>query len=293
MDRASCSPTAFEWPEPLDGTRSVARYRTLWISDLHLGTKGCRAESLCRFLESHDAERLYLVGDVIDGWQLGWRWFWTGAQTRVVQAILDKARHGTRVVYIPGNHDAGLREYGRILLAGVEVADDAIHVTADGRRLWVLHGDQFDVVVRCHRWLAHLGDWAYQASLVVNRWLNRARGILGMPYWSLSAYLKQRVKDAVSFVGRFEQAIAHEAKKRGLDGVVCGHIHKAELRDIEGLVYANDGDWVESCTALAEHHDGTLEILYGEVLFGRELPARTAVVAPRFSRPEPAVAASA
>ncbi len=253
-------------PDPGSGPSVATRYRTLWISDLHLGTKACQAERLCRFLEAHRADRLYLVGDVIDGWQLRRGWHWTSAQTRVVELILAAARRGTRVLYLPGNHDAGLREYDHMLPPEVEIADETIHVTADGRRLWVLHGDQFDAVVRGHLWLSHLGDRAYEASLILNRWLNRARALLGLPYWSLSAYLKRRVKKAVRLVGRFESALAHEAARRGVDGVVCGHIHKADLREIDGILYANDGDWVESCTALAEHADGTLEVLYEDPL---------------------------
>lgn len=264
MKNSISSSATFSWPETWHYAASPNTHRTLWISDLHLGTKGCQAESLVAFLSAHECDHLYLVGDIIDGWQLGKRWYWTEAQSRVVQLILEKARSGTRVTYIPGNHDAGLRAYGALDLAGIEVLEEVVHTTATGKRLLVLHGDQFDVVVRCHRWLAHLGDFAYQLSLVANRWFNFARQRIGLPYWSLSAYLKQRVKDAVSFVGRFEEALIHEAERRGVDGIVCGHIHKAELREVSGVIYANDGDWVESCTALAEDHSGKLSIVHWE-----------------------------
>lgn len=236
-------------------------YRTLWISDLHLGTRGCQAEALLDFLRSTESDTLFLVGDILDGWQLKKRWFWSEAQDEVVRTILAKARAGTRVVYVPGNHDEALRAYGALRLGGVQVAAEWIHETADGRRLLVHHGDRFDAVVTCHRWLALLGDWAYQLVLAANTHVNRVRRALGFPYWSLAGFVKQRVKDAVSYVTEFERAVAHAARKRGLDGVVCGHIHKAEMREIEGVLYCNDGDWVESCTALAEHASGRLEIL--------------------------------
>jgi UDP-2,3-diacylglucosamine pyrophosphatase LpxH len=241
--------------------RPKRRYRAIWISDVHLGTKGCKAATLCDFLGATESTTLYLVGDIIDGWQLRKRWFWTAAQARVVRHILDKARSGTRVIYVPGNHDAHLRGFEGMQLADVVVVDEAVHVTADGRRLLVLHGDEFDAAVKHHAWLAHLGDGAYQLSLRANDALNAIRTRLGFPYWSLSGYLKERVKDAVSYVQDFEEAVAAFARGRGFDGVVCGHIHKAQARELDGVLYLNDGDWVESCTALAEHADGRLEII--------------------------------
>ncbi|MFO1273886.1 MAG: UDP-2,3-diacylglucosamine diphosphatase [Rubrivivax sp.] len=235
--------------------------RTVWISDLHLGTPGCQAEALLEFLREVECQTLYLVGDIIDGWQLRRSWYWPQAHNDVVQKILRKARKGTRVVFVPGNHDEFARRYAALNFGGVDVVEDCIHVTADGRRLWITHGDLFDGVIQCARWLAYLGDRAYEFTLKVNARFNRARARLGLPYWSLSRYLKLKVKRAVSYVGDFEAAVAREAKKRGADGVVCGHIHHAEMRTIDGVLYCNDGDWVESLTALVEHFDGRLEIV--------------------------------
>jgi UDP-2,3-diacylglucosamine pyrophosphatase LpxH len=245
---------------PVPG-RPVQRYRTLWISDLHLGTPGCQAEALLDFLRHTECETLYLVGDIVDGWQLRRNWYWPQAHNDVVQKLLRKARKGTRVIFIPGNHDEFARRYLHLNFGGVTVAEDWVHETADGRKLWVIHGDLFDGVIQCAKWLAHVGDSLYEFTLRLNRHLNTLRARMGLPYWSLSQYLKRRVKRAVSYVDDFENAVAREAKKRGLQGVVCGHIHHAELRDIGGTLYANDGDWVESLTALAEQADGTLQIL--------------------------------
>jgi UDP-2,3-diacylglucosamine pyrophosphatase LpxH len=237
------------------------RFRTLWISDLHLGTPGCQAQALLDFLKRTECETLYLVGDIIDGWQLRRQWYWPQAHNDVIQKLLRKARKGTRVIFIPGNHDEFARRYLGHNFGGVEVAEEWIHKTADGRKLWVTHGDLFDGVIQCAKWLAHVGDSLYEFTLRLNRHLNSMRARLGLPYWSLSKYLKLKVKRAVSYVGDFEAALAREARKRGVQGVVCGHIHHAELREIDGILYANDGDWVESLTALAEHADGRLEII--------------------------------
>jgi len=246
--------------EPLD-PEATLRVRTVWISDLHLGTAGCQAAALLTFLREVECETLYLVGDIVDGWQLKRSWYWPQSHNDVVQKILRKARKGTRVVFVPGNHDEFARRYVGHSFGGVEVVDDCIHLTADGRRLWVTHGDLFDGVVQCARWLALLGDAAYEFTLRANRWFNVARARMGLPYWSLSRYLKLKVKRAVSYVGDFEAAVAREARRRGANGVVCGHIHHAEIRTIDGVLYCNDGDWVESLTALVERHDGRLEIL--------------------------------
>ncbi len=237
------------------------RVRTVWISDLHLGTPGCQAHHLLDFLRSVECEQLFLVGDIVDGWQLRRSWYWPQAHNDVVQKLLRKARKGCRVIFIPGNHDEFARKYLQHSFGGIEVAEDWIHETADGRKLWITHGDLFDGVIQCARWLAHVGDSLYEFSLRLNRHLNRLRARLGLPYWSLSKYLKLKVKRAVSYVSQFEEAVAREARRRGVQGVVCGHIHHAELRDIDGVLYANDGDWVESLTALLEHADGRLEIL--------------------------------
>jgi UDP-2,3-diacylglucosamine pyrophosphatase LpxH len=248
-------------PHPEDGPPAALRVRTVFISDIHLGTPGCQAHALLDFLRSVECDTLYLVGDIIDGWQLRRNWFWPQAHNDVVQKLLRKARKGTRVIFIPGNHDEFARRYVEHNFGGVDVAEDWLHTTADGRRLWVTHGDLFDGVIQCAKWLAYVGDSLYEFTLRLNRHFNSLRARLGLPYWSLSKYLKLKVKRAVSYVSDFEEALAREARKRGVDGVVCGHIHHAELRDIDGVLYANDGDWVESLTALVEHPDGRLEIL--------------------------------
>jgi UDP-2,3-diacylglucosamine pyrophosphatase LpxH len=244
-----------------DSAEGGWRYRTVWISDLHLGTPGCQAEALLEFLKRVDCQTLFLVGDIVDGWQLRRNWYWPQAHNDVVQKLLRKARKGTRVIFVPGNHDEFARRYLGHDFGGIEVAAEWIHVTADGKRLWVTHGDLFDGVIQCAKWLAYVGDYLYEFILRLNGRFNSLRARMGLPYWSLSRYLKHKVKRAVSYVGDFEAALAREARKRGADGVVCGHIHHAELREIDGIVYANDGDWVESLTALAEHADGRLEII--------------------------------
>jgi UDP-2,3-diacylglucosamine pyrophosphatase LpxH len=239
----------------------IQQYRTVFISDVHLGTRGCQAELLLDFIRHMECETLYLVGDIIDGWKLKSGWCWPQTHNDVVQKILRMARKGVTVVYIPGNHDDRVRDFCGVHFGGVVVARDAIHETVDGRRFLVTHGDEFDGVVLHAKWLAMLGDVAYRALLSANTLFNRARRHLGFGYWSLSAYLKTRVKNALQFIENFEAAIADEARRRGVDGVICGHIHKAEMREIGGTLYINDGDWVESCTALVEHMDGKLEIL--------------------------------
>jgi len=236
-------------------------FRTIWISDIHLGTRGCKAEFLLDFLKHTECDMLYLVGDIVDGWRLRRSWYWAQTHNDVIQKILRKARKGTKVIYIPGNHDEVLRDYVGLVLGGIQVLEDHIHETADGKRLLILHGDEFDGVVKYAKWLALLGDGAYAACLTLNHWFNYVRRKLGYPYWSLSAYLKNKVKNAVEYVSNFETAVAQEARRRGADGVVCGHIHKAEMRVIDGVLYCNDGDWVESCTALVEHPSGQLEII--------------------------------
>ena len=244
-----------------DTHRDPVRVRTVWISDLHLGTPGCQATALLDFLRTVECETLFLVGDIIDGWQLRRQWYWPQTHNDVVQKLLRKARKGTRVIFVPGNHDEFARKYLQHNFGGIEVAPEWVHTLADGRRLWVTHGDLFDGVIQCAKWLAYVGDWAYELTLRINSRLNAWRARLGLPYWSLSRYLKLKVKRAVSYVSDFEEAVAREARQRGVQGVVCGHIHHAEMRDIGGVLYCNDGDWVESLTALVEHGDGRLEIL--------------------------------
>jgi len=251
-------------------SQASVRCRAAFISDVHLGTRGCQAELLLEFIRELDCETLYLVGDIVDGWKMKSGWFWPQAHNDVVQKILRLARKGVRVVYIPGNHDDRIRDFCGIHFGGVVVARDAIHEAADGKRYLVTHGDEFDGVVQHAKWLAFLGDWGYRALLSANTWFNRARRLMGMGYWSLSAYLKHRVKNAVAFIDNFEAAMAEEARRRGVQGVICGHIHHAEIRQIDGVTYINDGDWVESCTAVVERHDGTFEIV--RWLEARELP---------------------
>jgi UDP-2,3-diacylglucosamine pyrophosphatase LpxH len=235
--------------------------RTIWISDLHLGTPGCQAGALLDFLRYTECETLFLVGDIIDGWQLRRTWYWPQAHNDVVQKLLRKARKGTKVIFVPGNHDEFARKYLGHNFGGVDVVEEHIHHLADGRKLWITHGDHFDGVIQCAKWLAYVGDSAYEFTLRMNRHLNSLRARMGLPYWSLSRYLKLKVKRAVSYLGDFETAVAREARSRGVDGVVCGHIHHAEMREIDGVLYCNDGDWVESLTALVEHGDGRLEIV--------------------------------
>jgi UDP-2,3-diacylglucosamine pyrophosphatase LpxH len=237
------------------------RYRTIWLSDTHLGTRGCQARALLDFLDAHDCDYLYLVGDIIDFWRLKRAPHWTQLHSDVIRMVLSKARAGTVVTLVPGNHDEYLRRFCDLQLGNIMVTEEAIHRTGDGRRLLVVHGDQFDGITRCHRWLALTGDVGYDVLLVLNRWFNRGRRLLRLPYWSLSAYVKGKVKRAVNFITAFETALAHEAQRRNFHGVVCGHIHHAEIRENQGILYCNTGDWVESCTALAERADGALELL--------------------------------
>jgi len=256
-------------------TARFNRHRTIFISDTHLGTRGCKAEALADFLAHNDCSTLFLVGDIVDGWQIKRRWFWTQAQSQVVAEILRKVDAGTRVIFVPGNHDEFARDYAGRLFAGVEIINEAIHETADGKRLWVLHGDRFDGVIAFAKWLAYVGDWAYGKALRLNDHLFKVRKALGLPYWSLSAFLKHKVKNAVEYISRFEEIVAQEAAARGVDGVVCGHIHHAEIRRIGGVLYLNDGDWVESCSALVEDAHGNMEILRWADPSER-LPARVA-----------------
>ena len=236
-------------------------FRAIFISDCHLGTPGCQAAALLEFLRCTESDFLYLVGDIIDGWQLKRRWYWHQLHNDVVQKVLRKARKGTQVFYVPGNHDEAARHYVGVDFGGVAIREEATHVTIRGRRLLVTHGDLFDAVVTGAKWLALLGDRLYTFTLKLNQHFNALRARLGLPYWSLSQFLKFKVKNAVSYITAFEEALAREARTRGFDGVVCGHIHHAEIRDIGGVLYCNSGDWVESLTALVETDDGTLSIV--------------------------------
>lgn len=239
------------------------QYRTIWISDIHLGTRGCKADFLIDFLKNNDCKTLYLVGDIIDGWRMKRGIFWPQDHTNVIRRILTKSKRGTKVIWIAGNHDEFLREFidWNLQFGNIEIYDEYEHQTVDGKVFWVVHGDYFDIVTRYARWLAFLGDIAYHLLIELNTWLNQLRHMCGFGYWSLSAYLKYKTKQAVNFIGDFEKIVAHECKRRGNDGVICGHIHHAEIREIDGILYCNDGDWVESCTALVEHYDGRFEIV--------------------------------
>ncbi|MEO6697301.1 MAG: UDP-2,3-diacylglucosamine diphosphatase [Gammaproteobacteria bacterium] len=236
-------------------------FRTIWISDVHLGIRACKAEFLLDFLKQTQSDYLYLVGDVIDLWSMKTFWYWPKLHNDVVQAVLNKAANGTKVIYVPGNHDELFRDYVGHSFGKVRICAEAIHKTADGRKLLVIHGDEFDSVVKYSKWLAKLGSGMYEFLLLSNRSINFFRRRFGFPYWSLATYLKHKVKNAVSYISKFEEVLVHEAKKRKLHGVICGHIHKATIEDFDGVLYCNDGDWVESCTALVEHPDGALAVI--------------------------------
>lgn len=242
-------------------TSAKRQVRTIWISDTHLGSRGCKADYLIDFLKSHRCDTLYLTGDIIDGWRMRKSMYWPQSHSNVLRRILTLAKRGTRVVYVTGNHDEFLRKYSNSVFGNIELVDEAIHETKNGKRFLVLHGDEYDVIVRYHKWIALLGDVFYNLLLVLNRWYNNVRVRLGYGYWSLSAYIKHRVKRAVNFIGDYEQALSDECKRRELDGVVCGHIHHAEMREIDGVLYHNCGDWVESCTAIIETQTGTIELI--------------------------------
>ncbi|WP_371743905.1 UDP-2,3-diacylglucosamine diphosphatase [Mangrovicoccus sp. HB161399] len=231
------------------------------MSDIHLGTRGCQAEMFLDFLRHVQAEQIYLVGDIFDGWRLRRGWHWPQAHNNVIEALLARAHQGVPIIYIPGNHDEVMRRYLGTHFGGIDVRDEDTHVTADGRRLLVVHGDKYDVVVMNAKWLAHIGDWAYNLILLANTWYNRVRRLWGGQYWSLSNWAKQTVKRAVNFIGEFEKVLADEARRGGFDGIVCGHIHKAELSRLGEVLYANCGDWVESCTGIIEDHDGSLRLV--------------------------------
>jgi UDP-2,3-diacylglucosamine pyrophosphatase LpxH len=254
--------------------QTALRLRSVFISDVHLGFKGCRAEFLLDFLRRVECEQIYLVGDIIDLWSLERSFYWPQTHNDVIRTILGKAKHGTRVVYVPGNHDRLFRDHDGVTFGNVEIRLEAIHQTADGRRFLVLHGDEFDSIVRASPLLESLGNRAYAAALRLNRYVNAVRQMFGYPYWSLAAFLKHKVKNAVKYIANFERALAVEARRRGVEGVICGHIHRAEITEIEGILYCNDGDWVESCTTLVEDFAGQLSLLRwtesAEVLSGTQ-----------------------
>ncbi|WP_144223513.1 UDP-2,3-diacylglucosamine diphosphatase [Mesorhizobium amorphae] len=237
-------------------------FRSIFISDVHLGSKAAKAEFLIDFLRHHDADTIFLVGDIVDGWRLRRSWHWPQAHNDVVQKLLRKARKGSSITYIAGNHDEFARQFQGVHFGGIVVADRAIHETADGRRMLVIHGDQFDTVVHNARWLAYFGDYAYDAAMLINRGVSRFRKVFGMPYWSFSSWAKVKVKKAVNFIGSFQNVLTEEARRSEVDGVICGHIHHAAIETVDDIHYINTGDWVESCTAVVEHFDGRFEILH-------------------------------
>lgn len=237
--------------------------RSVFISDVHLGTRACQAERLLAFLREYPSEHLFLLGDIVDFWTMNRSIHWPRTHNTVVQKVLRRARHGCRVIFIPGNHDEALRDYAGIAFGDIQVESEWVHVAADGRRYWLLHGDDYDQVTRHHRWVAVLGDVGYNLLVSLNHWLSKMRRLLGRPgYWSLAGYAKQKVKKAVSFVFDFESSIAHAARGKQLDAVICGHIHWAADHDLDGVRYLNCGDWVDSCTGIVEHHDGRMEVVF-------------------------------
>lgn len=264
----------------LNKTKSdVKNYKTIFISDIHLGSKACQAELLLDFLKHNDSEKLYLVGDIVDGWRLKRKWYWPQSHNDVVQKILRKARKGTEIIYVPGNHDEGLRRYIGTHFGGIEVRPTDIYEAVNGDKYLVLHGDSFDNVMLYARWLAYVGDHAYDLVLRLNTVFNGLRRLMGLRYWSLSSYLKIKVKNAVQFISEFERVLANEAQKAGVQGVICGHIHHAEMKQYGDIIYMNDGDWVESCTALVEHFDGTWEIIFwADIVAQRGATSKAAAV---------------
>jgi UDP-2,3-diacylglucosamine pyrophosphatase LpxH len=240
----------------------VRHYRAIFISDIHLGTKRAQTAALLDFLRLTDSDQLYLVGDIIDNWALRKRWYWDQLHNDLIQKLLRKARKGTQIIYVPGNHDEHFRDFLDLTLGNITLAEDAIHVTAKGERYLVIHGDKFDSVVALAGWLAKVGDLAYEVALNLNSIVSKVRRRLGLPYWSLSAYLKNRVKRAMEFISNFEAAVVRDARARDCTGVICGHIHTPAERMMDGIHYLNDGDWVESCSALVEHMDGRFEIIH-------------------------------
>lgn len=238
------------------------KYRAVFISDIHLGTRTSQANALLEFLRVVEADTFYLVGDIVDFWKIRRGPHWPQAHNDVLQKLLRKVRKGSRFVFIPGNHDEGLRDFCGMHFGGIEIHRNCIHLTAAGRQYLVTHGDEFDIVVRNAKWLAFLGDRGYETALWLNNPLNWVRRHLGLGYWSFSAYLKNRVKKAVAFIGAYEEAVAGEARRHGTDGIICGHIHHAADRQIGDVHYMNCGDWVESCTAIVESHAGELRLVH-------------------------------
>jgi len=246
----------------MNRVRSPFKVRSLFLSDIHLGTRACRAEQLLSFIREYDSEYIFLIGDIIDFWAMSRGVYWPAQHNTVVQKILRKARHQTRIILIPGNHDEALREYVGSTFGNITLAREYVHTTADGKRYLLLHGDEYDQVTTYHRWISILGDVSYTFLIHLNRALSLLRRKLGISgYWSLADYAKRNVLQAVSFISNFEDAVAHNVRHRDLDGVICGHIHTPTIKQIGGITYVNCGDWVDSCSAIVEHHDGRLELV--------------------------------
>ncbi|GAB6142312.1 UDP-2,3-diacylglucosamine diphosphatase [Methylosoma difficile] len=248
-------------------------YRTIWISDLHLGSTQCQADILLDFLKFNDSEKLYLVGDIIDFWSLSKKMYWPREHNTVIQKILRKARHNTQVIYVPGNHDENVREYDNYVFGDIIVKNSEIHTTANGKRFLVVHGDEYDTIAKYHQWIAKLGSSGYDFLLEINRFLRVIRRFLGIQsHFSLAAFIKFKVKNIVQFISDYEESIVNTLKNEGVDGVICGHIHHAEIKDIGGFLYVNTGDFVESCTAIVEHFSGELELISWQKLQDATIP---------------------
>jgi len=238
------------------------KYKTIFISDLHIGSTQCQADILLDFLKHNDCDVLYLVGDIIDFWALSKKVYWPKDHNTIIQKILRKARHDTRVIYIPGNHDENVRDYNDYVFGDIVVKNSVIHTTADGKRFLVVHGDEYDTIAKYHKWIAKLGSKGYDFLLEVNRLFRAIRRIFGIrSHFSLAAFIKFKVKNAVQFISDYEQSIVNTLSDEGLDGVICGHIHHAEIKNLDGFLYVNTGDFVESCTGIVEHYDGRLELI--------------------------------
>lgn len=277
-DQAAVDRAAFETAQrAAEPKRDAAakRVRSLFLSDIHLGTRACQADRLLAFLREYESEYLYLVGDIIDLWAMKRSFYWPPAHNTIVQKILRMARHHTKVYFIPGNHDEALRDYIGMSFGAVDVVADHVHITASGQRLWIMHGDQYDQVTTCHRWISVMGDMSYTALVHINRLLSLSRRKLGIGgHWSLADYAKRNVLKAVAYIGDFETVAARATQQKKMDGVVCGHIHTAAMKSVDGINYFNCGDWVDSCTALVEHMDGGMELVRStsELLLATVLP---------------------
>jgi len=239
---------------------NVSKHKAIFISDVHLGSKGSQPDKLLQFLQNNECEHLYMVGDIVDGWRLKQKLFWPDEHMSLMNYVLHNANKRMKVTYITGNHDEFLRRYSGVDMGSIELVDECVYSDGDGKRYLVIHGDQFDVVTKYARWISVIGDIGYNLLIQVNRYLNKMRQFMGMEYWSISRWAKDRVKKAVNFMGDFKSIAARECESRGLDGIICGHIHRAEISEVDEFTYINSGDWVESCTAVIHNRDGNFEL---------------------------------